>query len=567
MIANKYLFYYIFDINFIIYLWFFMIKHLLSFSSILELNNFKIQEDSIRCGKNITDSSIYLSAQTYLLLDILTNIFPNFSFLNKHQKLLSALTFTPFIVAHLEKNQLIPAKIMPLTRVFREHATSFYQTALSVACVCQLFFCRSFRVLPIITGLFINALNNRGILSSELKKCYQTWLNPVIWISNLFYASFFHKIINIIEIANIFSKVFLPHSLIDQTVELPQNQIKDYSQVNELLNPATFSKVSFNPDLLKVKDKRPLQRGNSEIFLKKFNEINWTQHLDALKTKCRSDARFKDKYREENTLTDDIFINYAKTNLEACINGILNKQILHGRPTDYERLENYFLSIAHYLSIETNEICICDSILRIAIEGGQYCGPALFDVLEELSNQFSSGDQNIAIFDRIVSILADKRLRKIDEYVSKLSSINILNKIYDFNDRHTHNQFIALFSQNLGVTTAASEQDQICNDIPYFAKLFFSISSKLSFKEFYKDVFSIDNTVRGINEAFGTSYLPKPLIYQFWCDWFTKRNSSIPESLSMNAELWEQPIEIDGKINPIFIYLMLIDMSILVKKL
>ncbi len=239
------------------------------------------------------------------------------------------------------------------------------------------------------------------------------------------------------------------------------------------------------------------------------------------------------------------------------------KKILEGSPTDYERLENYLLSIAHYLSEATDEICICDTILRIAIEGGQYCGPGVFDILEELSNQFSLGVHEIAIFDRILSILADKRLSVIDACLSILSQNNILNKIYDFTDRHTHNQFIALSSQNLGVTTAASEQDQICNDIPYSVKLMFSIFSKSAFK----NVFSIHNIVNTITEAIGTSYLPKPLFYQFWVEWFEKRNLTIPDSLyAEKPELFDYPIEINGKIHPVFIYLMLFDMSILVKK-
>ena len=79
---------------------------------------------------------------------------------------------------------------------------------------------------------------------------------------------------------------------------------------------------------------------------------------------------------------------------------------------------------------------------------------------------------------------------------------------------------------------------------------------------------SLDRHVEILSESIGTAAIPKPEFYAFWREWVERTYKSDPERKEAfidelaQGKLFGLDIEKNGKVKPVFIKLMLLDIGI-----
>jgi hypothetical protein len=391
----------------------------------------------------------------------------------------------------------------------------------------------------------------------------------------------------------------------------------------------------------------PLPPIDESIDIDKFNQlfdtIDWTKHTTALKKKLNKDDRWKELYA---TPESDLFVSIAtsfldlflklaknchlpylqskieglkrkiasktplegkeleflKTNLRDFVSSIKDRKILQGRPQNYDLILKYCQFIADGLELE-DEIIQADTLMRLGIEGGNYCGSGKFEVVEELYQAKLGSSDKLTLQTRVLATLQNARVVRVQNIYKFVFGNSLAQHFTKDNDIHHMNTFIQLFGfaekfglpqmtlVNDGTVEKDFAGDVVAAIYKNFREKFWNggtgVKANWIFKKSWKpwqwltkqiavvtfSPYNQDGIIEDLNAVIGSPSLPTIEIYNWWLQWIERQpdiDLNIKDAMSDNlinypSMLLGKPFEIDGKINPHFLIPMLQEMGILGK--
>ena len=168
--------------------------------------------------------------------------------------------------------------------------------------------------------------------------------------------------------------------------------------------------------------------------------------------------------------------DYAFNTLHRFLTSVIERQVLVGEPRDYDRMHNYLKIITDIIIREQARIptitspakrkeveSMCtDANLRLAVEGGDYCGPGKFEVAESVYASFIGEAADIPIQMKMLNCLQDARNYWFQEFYNKVIEQNAngpYSALVDLHDIHIYNQVINLYGSELGLRAAGAAND------------------------------------------------------------------------------------------------------------
>lgn len=154
-------------------------------------------------------------------------------------------------------------------------------------------------------------------------------------------------------------------------------------------------------------------------------------------------------------------VQFIKAQMKKFVDSIKNRRITEGEPADYSLLQYYLRFIAQKLP-EEKEMYQADIMLRLAVEGGEYCGPGKFRVASEAYQDVISSAGSIPLKIRILNALQLERRRQFDiiyNYLWQAPTMGPFKYIIDPTDIHTYNQFMLLIGPEFGLPKNGADQD------------------------------------------------------------------------------------------------------------
>ncbi|MBS4162970.1 Uncharacterized protein PRO82_000251 [Candidatus Protochlamydia amoebophila] len=363
--------------------------------------------------------------------------------------------------------------------------------------------------------------------------------------------------------------------------------------LQDLENLTNQSHYAVNPVHLKQTVLPSIQVGAKlDQILDYLADINWDNHQIALNLKLRDDERWNEIAR--GTISEQ---DYFKQNLKAFIKSIKDRDMV-GPPQNYQMLDFYCKFIAQELRHQ-DEMSRADILLKLGIEGGQYCGIGKFRVVEEVFHSLISQSEALPLQQRILATLFLERTRMFQAIYQTILTSNLFSylfsKIAKINDVHNYNICINMskVGTQFGITHQAALNDENAY-IPPFLKIFPLFEKTLRrllweggvvnsysdsqtngrwVKSFvYLKPYDQITIINHIQTTIGTPQIPKADIYQWWSEWIDRqeveveRKQSLKEELTMEGKLLGENLEMNGRIQNKFLIAMLQEMGILLDR-
>ncbi len=337
------------------------------------------------------------------------------------------------------------------------------------------------------------------------------------------------------------------------------------------------------------------------------DKINWDKHLPVLMAHLNHDERWVEVGQHTSTPID-----YFNRSLRNLVVSIRDRQVMQGKPQNYEALERYTRFIAQEIDTK-DENSQVDILIVLGVEGGEYCGPGKFRVIEEMYGNLTAQAAGLPLDLRVLICLQQERQRlwyNIYKCFWKTNpTLNLLGYLTNINDTHNYHTLTKLSDagKNFGILHEAAENDptvEIQPTLNYIATVLknsikenfwegkplpqfsFTPNTNLRLRDKWKVWKWYDGTVKmaniqpydqrtileSLNRAIGTPQIPKADIYEWWASWINRqqnlsegKKAELNEELIMQITINNEPFEIDGQIQPKFLKGMLIEMGILEK--
>ena len=345
-----------------------------------------------------------------------------------------------------------------------------------------------------------------------------------------------------------------------------------------------------------------------ETLLTVFDEVEWDDtNMRDLTAKLLQDDRFR-QFKGVQTAADlqrkgisnrDL-CTHSRQQLEQFIKQIKARHVEAGAIHEYERLENYLKIIIEQLpNLDPNDRA--SYIARLAVEGGQYCGPGRFHAVEEIWAKLVWKTKDMPLGTKVLFHLQDARTDKLRDFYAEFFAGPMLanrctrffNHLVNATDLHTYNQMVNLYAEDFGIRKGAADNDEfavIDSLTRIIVQRFIDSFRGLFFTRFY----TLDFVTRQICDKSGTPVLPKDQLTSWWQYWMLKQDEQhnthfmdtflavVPEGATeeeaaqikknegtlygkkfMQASSEIDPMGLYSKIDPLFIKAMLFDMGIL----
>ncbi len=529
-------------------------------------------EDSVRAGGNDYLTTALQIWQGSKISDFADKAFeaaglPRFSWAEK-----SIIYLTPVLLTVLKNTTLVPEAIQPVLTFFQSHLSNLYQIAAVVSSVALLFFGQPFFAISSLLILGIGFMDRNGWLPVTFRQFLHRYSQPLLIITGFVSGGIFDRVFAALNIFLWCANACLPRknsSYGDFVIQqnLTPEDVIDFFNRN--------LHVKMNREFIYYNPFPPVPDIDIQCFIEKFDQINWAQHLPILRKKLRHDARFIERHRNPDLKTDQEIIDITKHSLQTFITAVKERRILEGEPADYEKLHNYLKIIAKQVEDQEDETIRTDIIFRLAVEGGGYCGPGKFEVAESVYAQTIGENPEIPFTDKVLYCLQDERNLWMQQFYFKTftnnPAISEIGKVIDWQDVHNYNSFINFYGDEFGLRKAAADNDDTAVIDP-LTKWMISHTLQESIQEQFWVNHRIDDQTQTLIDSIGTSKLPQPEFYDFWKNWIARQQIEESEKEALREELatgnlYNNPIEVDGKITSDFITLMLLDMGIVERDL
>ncbi|WP_420420629.1 hypothetical protein [Simkania sp.] len=131
-------------------------------------------------------------------------------------------------------------------------------------------------------------------------------------------------------------------------------------------------------------------------------------------------------------------------------------------PEEYKgQVEGFYLSIARFLKESDSEFDQANALLWLGVEGADYCGPQVLNVLRETEASLAEVGKDITLKNGILTVLHERRL----QYIQNIWGL-VLRKIphtlverLGLNSPHWPNTLMAIYGKTMGAETIGSIND------------------------------------------------------------------------------------------------------------
>ena len=341
---------------------------------------------------------------------------------------------------------------------------NFCQIASLVSTVALLYFGEIVYATTTLTIIAIGYLNRHHYLPFPIEKAF---LKVSPWIgdaSNLLYGDWMLRLVSAIEginrVMNFFKRSPIPYSEAQHLSHL--KTLEDFASiVNEKVQ------LEVNPEHVWIEPFPPSSRTDFASLITFCNHFEWP--FEQLIKKLNQDPRWKksdEKKSYEKSQDSKIVLDYAKKNFQTLVRDVQNQCIATGQILDYTVLLKYLGYIADYLEQASLSIQT-EVMLRMAIEGGDYCGQGIYYQLEVaaitlLQNQGPTNTKRLPFKQRLLLLLQQERLRIVEAFHLAIEKINWI-ALWWFGgsqDIHAMNFTIQLLGQEFGLPNQGASQDQ-----------------------------------------------------------------------------------------------------------
>ncbi|MBA2367658.1 MAG: hypothetical protein H0V82_01370 [Candidatus Protochlamydia sp.] len=466
--------------------------------------------------------------------------------------------------------------------------------------------------------LGIGFLDRQNLLPERVHQILDKGGHVIGSITGLVFGGTFVRLISIVDIAMTTYKFYLSYmhpnpELIPQMIqeaqplpvvpliETPVLVTRDHLNT---LNDFTWCEVNqehLNRNLLP-----PIREGVTLDRVIELSEaIEWENHRAVIHAKLEDDERWREIYA--GTMDE---IAYFKQNLQKLVNGIKNREILQGRPQNFQMVEAYLLYLAQELA-NLDEMTQADYLITLGIEGGEYCGPGAFRVIEELFSNMISHTAGVPFEWRLLACLQQERIaifQQIYDNFWKSSPIFQLYKTFmNMNDVHNYDTLINLTKAGprFGIPHQGALNDEAAYVPPSseimckpfnkaLEKTFWQGSEmprmqveknpnlnpveswkvwrwyKVAIDQVWVNGYEQNTILQRLKTTIGTAQLPKAEIYVWWQNWIQRQpvpdaeKALMEEELMMFASINGESLETEqGEIRPKFLIAMLQEMGVL----
>ncbi|MCE2983875.1 MAG: hypothetical protein LW832_09970 [Parachlamydia sp.] len=367
---------------------------------------------------------------------------------------------------------------------------------------------------------------------------------------------------------------------------------------NRLEDPLLINRAHLNRNLLPaVRDDITLDN-----LITLCDGINWDNHINVIKAKLQDDERWREMAAgTQNEVT------YFKENLKKLVDSIKHREILEGRPQNFHMLETYARYIAQELENQ-DELTQADCLLTLGIEGGEYCGPGKFRVVEEIFSNLISLARGLPLEWRVLAYLQHERIEIFQQLFNFIIKSNPVIKLSSYFcselDIHNYDAVVNMTQagSRFGIPHQAAANDETAYMSPSvemackrmrddMGRLFWNGASGnfpvlqknvIPLKDYWKvwkwyslgtesmtiRPYSFWGIMARLEETIGTVQLPISDIYEWWEGWIQRQDLSndekarLSEDLAVNAQLNGEPLECDGQFKYKFLAAMLLEMGV-----
>ena len=344
---------------------------------------------------------------------------------------------------------------------------------------------------------------------------------------------------------------------------------------------------------------------NVDRLIEMGEKINWDKHMPVLMAHLNHDERWIEVGQYSSSP-----VVYFKRSLQNLVVSIRDRQIMQGKPQNYEALERYLRFIAQEIE-NKDENSQVDILIVLGVEGGEYCGPGKFRVVEEMYGNLTAQAAGLPLDLRVLICLQQERQRLwfniYNRFWKTNPSLHFWAYLTKANDTHNYHLMTKLSEAgtNFGILHEAAENDPTIQITPttFYIATILKTSIKSTFWEgtplpqfsyipnknlplrdkwkiwkWYNPTVKMANMepydhvtiLECLNRVIGTPQIPKADIYEWWASWINRQQDLteeervvLREELTMQASLNNESLEKDGHIQPKFLTGMLIEMGIL----
>lgn len=287
--------------------------------------------------------------------------------------------------------------------------------------------------------------------------------------------------------------------------------------------------LEVNPHHLQIPLLPPSPNVDIQSLVDLFETIDWHSQIAVVRAKFKDDLRFKELYGNVDEYNEATLIKLLKTNLQKFIDDATNRHVDGGVIHEFTRLQDYLKTVAYQLPKE-NKITQVDVLVRLAVEGGGYCGPEKLHLGEELYCQLAQNSDIISPETKILLRLQDLRTnwfnKEYDESNVKSKNddgclLKFLKWIVDFQDLHLYNLFVNTHGQKLGIRKSSSDNDYAAAVDP-LTKLYMANETQKILDDFDK-IYTRSYIEEQLQDGAGTSTVPIPDLYSWWQSWVERQ--------------------------------------------
>lgn len=574
------------------------------------------QEITVLQGRNHFVAALSQMMEATIAFDHVTRALKAYDLTQPHQRLAYLNFGVPIGLAYLASREISNLYVRKVVNLAQAHVGSLCLVATIASNVALFAIGQQLIAGTTLVYLGIGFLDRRNLLPERVHQILDKGGHVVGSITGLVFGGNFVRLISVIDIVMTTYNVYLSYRNPNpDPVIIPEAQPLTLPPVAE--TPVSVSRqdlTTLNEYSLREVNRSHLNRNllptiREGITLDRLTEladaIPWENHRAVIHAKLEDDER----WREIAAGTMDE-IAYFRQNLQKLVNGIKNHEILQGRPQNFQMVEAYLLYLAQELGNQ-DAMTQADYLITLGIEGGEYCGPGAFRVIEELFSNMISHTAGLPLEWRVLASLQQERVsifqQIFDNFWKTSPQTQFYKNFMNMNDIHNYDTMMnaTQAGPRFGIPHQGALNDEAAYISPSIEIMFKPLSYILdrtfwqgsemklwhiesnrdlnpgeSWKvwRWYKNIietiwvhpYDQYAILTRLNSTIGTAQIPKADIYAWWQNWIERQELSVAEKeamqeelmmfASINGECLETP---QGEIETKFLIAMLQEMGVL----
>ena len=461
----------------------------------------------------------------------------------------SVVFATPILLAALKRLSFVPEKVRHVATFLQEHLSTIYQVAAVASAIALIVFGHYFLGAAALLFLAIGFADRYGLLPSVVRQALHKFAPPLLIVTGLFFGTIPDKIFAVINFlawceqvsrplrTKLLKKIRHQEDLKPSHALTPEAAIKILNGEASLVIDKNFVRYEASPEIPAI---------DIQTLVERFDAIDWeakpsggATNLQVLKTKLGGDPRFTQRYTLSEQ-SDEQIKTIARNTLQTFVSTIKDRRILQGEPKDYTKLHNFVKVIADRVQGSgAPNVDQTDILFRLAVEGGEYCGPGKFEAAESIYAQTIIDGGETSIETKVLYCLQDERTRWMQSYYALAFSVpglSTMGKAYDWRDVHNYNLFMNLYGDEFGLRKEGANNDDTALVDP-LSMLWIKFTVGRVIGGLFWDAHIMKDHLETLSESIGTLLLKKMDFYEFWNKWIDRQEIGEPEKQALHREL------------------------------